>query len=78
MQKEIQKNKCVSKVQIACLGFPHFRQQKSCLKDIKNKYGMRITFKDLHKMINLSELKCRGNHENEEMNLRPLWFTDDT
>jgi hypothetical protein len=78
MQKEIQKNKCVSKVQMSGLGFPHFRQQKFCLKDIKNKYDMRISSKDLHKMINLSESKCQGSHKNEDIHvLRPLWFTED-
>lgn len=29
---------------------------------------MRIFFKDLYKMINLSESKCQGNHENEGIN----------
>lgn len=64
---------------MACLGFPHFRQQKLCLKNIKNKYDVRIFFKDLHKTINLSESKCQGNHENEGINfVRALWFSGDT
>lgn len=60
------------------LGFLYFRQQKFCLKDIKNKYDMRIFFKDFYKMINLSELKCQGSYKNEDIYvLRLLWFIED-